>query len=36
MKWVALESTCVETQSFYLAADNGYFALVQVIYSNVG
>ncbi|RYP81083.1 hypothetical protein DL770_005994 [Monosporascus sp. CRB-9-2] len=35
MKWAALDSTCVESQSFYLAADNGNFALLQVIYSNV-
>lgn len=35
MKWAALDSTSVETQSFYLTADNGYLALVQVIYSNV-
>ncbi|RYP30366.1 hypothetical protein DL767_006274 [Monosporascus sp. MG133] len=35
MKWAALDFTCVETQSFYLTADNGNFALLQVIYSNV-
>ncbi|RYP06633.1 hypothetical protein DL765_009407 [Monosporascus sp. GIB2] len=35
MKWAALDSTCVESQSFYLAADNGNFALLQIIYSNV-
>lgn len=35
MKWEAMESTCVETQSFYLMADNGHMALAQVIYSNV-
>ncbi|RYP46948.1 hypothetical protein DL768_006931 [Monosporascus sp. mg162] len=35
MKWAALDFTCVESQSFYLAADNGNFALLQVIYSNV-
>lgn len=35
LKWQALESTCVETQVFYLQADNGTVALAQVIYSNV-
>ncbi|TAQ87548.1 hypothetical protein B7494_g4131 [Chlorociboria aeruginascens] len=35
VKWEAMESTCVETQSFYLMADNGHIALAQVIYSNV-
>jgi hypothetical protein len=35
LKWEAMESTCVETQSFYLMADNGHMALAQVIYSNV-
>jgi hypothetical protein len=35
LKWRAMESTCVETQSFYLMSDSGYFGLAQVIYSNV-
>ncbi|KAI9889249.1 MAG: putative cell survival pathways protein [Vezdaea aestivalis] len=35
LKWVAMESTCVETQTFYLMADSGHLAMVQVIYSNV-
>ncbi|RDL39865.1 Uncharacterized protein BP5553_04205 [Venustampulla echinocandica] len=35
MQWQAMTSTCVETQSFYLTADSGHIALVQVIYSNV-
>ncbi|KAI1337430.1 oxidative stress survival, Svf1-like protein [Xylariaceae sp. FL0016] len=35
MKWAAMESTCVETQSFYFMADSGHMALAQVIYSNV-
>lgn len=30
-----MESTCVETQTFYLTADSGHLAMVQVIYSNV-
>jgi len=35
VKWVAMDSTSVETQSFYLIADSGHIALAQVIYSNV-
>ena len=35
MKWNALESTSVETQTFYLMADSGHHGMVQVIYSNV-
>jgi hypothetical protein len=35
LKWQARDSTCVETQSFYLMSDSGYLALAQVIYSNV-
>lgn len=35
MRWTAMESTSVETQSFYLMADSGHVALAQVIYSNV-
>ncbi|KAG6068015.1 putative cell survival pathways protein [Claviceps aff. humidiphila group G2b] len=35
LKWNAMDSTCVETQTFYLASDNGDVGLVQVIYSNV-
>ena len=35
LKWEVMNSTCVETQSFYLMADNGHMALAQVIYSNV-
>lgn len=30
-----MESTSVETQSFYLMSDSGYLGLAQVIYSNV-
>jgi hypothetical protein len=36
LKWKAMESTCVETQTFYLMADTGTVAMAQVIYSNVG
>lgn len=35
LKWKAMDSTCVETQSFYLNSDNGVIGLAQVIYSNV-
>jgi len=35
LKWHALDSTCVETQTFYLMSDAGQLAFVQVIYSNV-
>jgi hypothetical protein len=35
MKWIAMESTSVETQSFYLTADSGHIGVAQVIYSNV-
>jgi len=35
LKWQAMDSTCVETQTFYIMADNGQLAFVQVIYSNV-
>jgi hypothetical protein len=30
-----MDSTCVETQTFYIHADNGTLGLAQVIYSNV-
>lgn len=36
LKWKAMESTCVETQTFYFMADAGTVAMAQVIYSNVG
>ncbi|KAG6032930.1 putative cell survival pathways protein [Claviceps citrina] len=35
LKWKAMDSTCVETQSFYLISDNGDIGLAQIIYSNV-
>jgi len=35
LKWTAMESTCVETQVFYLMAETGHIAIVQLIYSNV-
>jgi hypothetical protein len=35
LKWKAMSSTSVETQSFYFTADNGHVGFAQVIYSNV-
>ncbi|KAH7031086.1 oxidative stress survival, Svf1-like protein [Microdochium trichocladiopsis] len=35
MKWIVMNSTSVETMSFYLMSDSGHLALAQVIYSNV-
>ncbi|KAI0152494.1 oxidative stress survival, Svf1-like protein [Hypoxylon sp. NC0597] len=35
LKWAAMDSTCVETQTFYFMADSGHLAFAQVIYSNV-
>jgi len=35
LKWDAMDSICVETQIFYLMAESGHIAWVQVIYSNV-
>jgi len=35
LRWVAMDSTNVETQTFYLMADSGHIGLAQVIYSNV-
>jgi hypothetical protein len=34
-KWITPDSSCVETQTFYIHTDAGPFAFVQVIYSNV-
>lgn len=35
MKWAVMDSTNVETQTFYLVSDSGHIGMVQVIYSNV-
>ncbi|KAK1771321.1 oxidative stress survival, Svf1-like protein [Phialemonium atrogriseum] len=35
LKWKGMESTCVETQTFYFTSDSGHFGMAQVIYSNV-
>ncbi|KAK2766943.1 putative cell survival pathways protein [Arachnomyces sp. PD_36] len=34
-RWKAMESSCVETQTFYMISDEGTLGMVQVIYSNV-
>lgn len=34
-KWLAMESTCVETATFYFMTDEGVTCMAQVIYSNV-
>jgi len=36
LRWKALETTNVETETFYLYTDEGVTAMAQVIYSNVG
>ncbi|EGD90120.1 hypothetical protein H112_02593 [Trichophyton rubrum D6] len=35
LRWAAMQSTCVETQTFYLFSDNGDVASLQLIYNNV-
>ena len=35
LQWRAMQSTCVETQTFYLFSDSGELGWVQVIYSNI-
>ncbi|CAD6504773.1 BgTH12-00276 [Blumeria graminis f. sp. triticale] len=35
VKWVDMESTSMETQTFYLHAESGHIGIVQVIHSNV-
>ncbi|KAK3390572.1 oxidative stress survival, Svf1-like protein [Podospora didyma] len=35
LKWQVMDSTCVETQSFYFMSESGVLGLAQVIYSNV-
>ena len=35
LRWRAYEYTNVETQTFYVMADNGGLVMVQVIYSNI-
>ena len=34
-KWEIIDSTCVETKTFYMLSDEGLLGLAQVIYSNV-
>jgi hypothetical protein len=35
LKWKAMGTTCVETQTFYFTSDDGHIGFAQVIYSNV-
>jgi Svf1-like N-terminal lipocalin domain len=35
LKWQVLETTNVETETFYFVAESGQIAMAQVIYSNV-
>ncbi|KAF8543071.1 oxidative stress survival, Svf1-like protein [Trichophaea hybrida] len=35
VQWLAPESTCAETETFYIEAESGHFVMIQVIYSNV-
>ena len=35
LAWIVMDSTNVESKSFYMTTDEGYLGLVQVIYSNV-
>lgn len=35
MKWECMDSTNVETKTFYMLSDEGRVGMVQVIYSNV-
>lgn len=35
LRWRAYQYTSVETQTFYMMADNGTLAMVQIIYSNI-
>ncbi|KAL9059043.1 MAG: hypothetical protein Q9162_001431 [Coniocarpon cinnabarinum] len=35
LKWTALQSTCVETQTFYAFAEDGTVGMAQLIYNNL-
>lgn len=35
LAWECMDSTCVETKTFYMVSDDGHLGLAQVIYSNV-
>jgi hypothetical protein len=35
LRWKAYQYTNVETQTFYIMADNGTLVMVQLIYSNI-
>jgi len=35
LRWECMDSTNVESKTFYMTSDSGHLGLVQVIYSNV-
>jgi hypothetical protein len=35
LKWATIDSTCVETQTFYLFTDAGHIGFVQILYNNL-
>ena len=35
LKWVCMDSTNVETKTFYMISDEGTVGMAQIIYSNV-
>ena len=35
LKWRALDTTCVETEVFYVTADSGHAVMAQVIYNSL-
>ena len=35
LKWQEMDTTNVETQTFYFVADSGHIAIAQVIYNNI-
>ena len=35
LRWAVMDSTCVETQTFYLFAESGHIGMAQLIYNNV-
>ena len=35
LPWEIVDSTCVETKTFYMVGDEGTLGMVQVVYSNV-
>jgi hypothetical protein len=35
LRWVEMDSTCVECQTWYFTTDAGHLGLIQIIFSNV-